>query len=199
MVFLPLRTRLSSSAVMLNVSNNRTTISCCSIFSEYSCIWPKNAGLTAWTQYLRCCGDVIILYEAENSSVLLQPGDWGQPEVASNPSPSDIVRLSSRHRTTKKQCNSNNCSLKREYSGMCQWTKALGHIKLNQNERVVLQCLKFWGTFHVLSQHGNRDEFVNYAAFLSRYPVIRVSWNRWCSILHGTVFASRFGFSGFFS
>lgn len=59
---------------------------------------------------MRCCGDVIILYEAENSSVLLQPGDWGQPEVASNPSPSDIVRLSSRHRTTKKQCNSNNCS-----------------------------------------------------------------------------------------
>ena len=57
------------------------------------------------------------------------------------------LRLSSGSRTTEKQRNSNNCSLKREYSGMCQWTKAPGHIKLNQNERVVLQCLKFLRDF----------------------------------------------------
>ena len=30
------------------------------------------------------------------------------------------VRLSSGRRTTEKQRNSNNCSLKRKYSGMCQ-------------------------------------------------------------------------------
>jgi len=32
----------------------------------------------------------------------------------------DLLRLSSGRRTAEKQRNSNNCSLKREYSGMCQ-------------------------------------------------------------------------------
>ncbi len=36
------------------------------------------------------------------------------------PSEQAQVRLSSGRRTTEKERNSNNCSLKREYSGMCQ-------------------------------------------------------------------------------
>ena len=45
--FLPLRTRLSSSAVMLILAIIVPELSYRSIVAEYPRTWPKNAGLTA--------------------------------------------------------------------------------------------------------------------------------------------------------